>query len=276
MRQKSVKCGKKKGEYCRLHNPEVASTLSDKDQFIRDGLREYNRRQLAQKKHPCAPEAEMFAELEKQRTLERKQEEQRAQAFLVNDMETHMNLKVNPKTGEKTVSVYRAGVVEAPAERGVEKESYLACDEHVPEGRQGRSDGIFASPTVNGVSHWVRGVSNVVKDWGVREVRVNPDEVYVYSVRAWEKFSSSWDGFAQKGADEYWNSGVTLTQWYEEMRTNPKMKPEEWELLLAQDNVQQSKNVKADLVARQAYYSNKGERDNYTYNLLTKQLGRRS
>lgn len=276
MKQQAGKCGKPKGEYCRLHNPQPESTLSDREQFIREGLREYNKRELGKKKHPCKPEAEIFAELALQRQQERLAEEKRAQDFLVDDMDRFMYLTVHPKTGEKTVSIYRAGVVEVPTQRGVEEESYLACDKYTPEGRQGRNTGIFASPTMNGVTHWVRGVSNVVKDWGVRELRVNPDEVYVYSVREWEKFSGNWDGFTQEAASAYWNSGMTLTQWYQEMRTNPTMKPEEWELLISPENVKQTKNVKADIVSRQAYYSDKGERSTYMYNLLTKQLGRRS
>jgi hypothetical protein len=275
MFRKTTKCGKKKGEYCRLHSPQPENT-SDKEKFMREALRAYNMRELAKKKHPCKTEAELLSEVEASKRKERELEAQKAQAFLVNDMENHMNLKIDPKTGQKTVSVYRAGVVEAPVERGVEKESYIACDNYVPENRQGRNTGIFASPTVNGVSHWVRGVSNVVKDWGVRELRVNPDEVYVYSVRAWEKFSGDFNGFTEENANKYWNSGMTLTQWHEEMRTNPNMKPEEWELLLGPEHIQTSKNVKADLVARQAYYSNNGEKDSEVYDLLTRQLGRRS
>lgn len=268
------KCGKKKGEYCRLHSPKPDS-LTDKEQFIQS-LRDYNKRELAQKKHPCKPEAALLAEAENERRKARELQEQIKQNFLVQDMEKYMNLKVNPQTGEKTVSIYRAGVVEAPKERGVEKESYLACDEYAPAGRQGRNTGIFCSPTVNGVSHWVRGVEGIVKDWGVREIRVNPDEVYVYSVRAWEKFSLNMRGFTKENADVYWNSGLTLTQWYEEMRTNPEMKPEEWELLVPQEHVQSFKNVKADIVAHQAYYDENGQRDEGMYDLLTKRLGRRS
>jgi len=264
----SVKCGKKNGEPCRLHSPQAHAAEKEKEQFIRDGLREYRRSQLARKKADCKAEAAMFAELEAQSKIERELEENRKQDFLISDMEDHLNLEIDPLTGEKTVSVFRSGVVAPPKERGVEKDSYIYCDAYAPEGRQGRNTGIFASPTVNGVAHWVRGVSNVVKDCGVRELRVNPDKVYVYSVHEWERFSGGWNGFTPEAAKAYWDSGITLTQWHEKMKTDPNFKPEEWELLLNDDSIKDVKKFSSDIVARKAYYSSNGERDSYTYSLL--------
>jgi hypothetical protein len=268
-KKNTMKCGKKPGESCRLHSPQEHSTLKAKEQFIRDGLREYRKREMANKKHPCKPEAEMLAQVDAEKKNELALQEKRRQNFLVNDMEEHMNLVVDPVTGKKTVSVFRSGIVAPPKERGVEKDSYLYCDEHVPEGRQGRNTGIFASPTVNGVAHWVRGVSSVVADCGVRELRVDPDEVHVYSVHAWEEFSGGWYGFTPESAKKYWDTGMTLTQWHEQMRTNPNFKPEQWELLLNSETIKASNDFDPDIVARKAFFSSEGERDTHTYRLLT-------
>lgn len=122
--------------------------------------------------------------------------------------------------------VYRSGTVEAPVFRGVEATSYHAADAVRPAGRQGRTTGIFASPTLAGVARWAHAKSSIVRcdDPFVREITVDPNNVYVYSVHAWEKVSSR-DG----GYEAYWNSGMTLAEWTESAES---MDPDNWELLL--------------------------------------------
>lgn len=127
--------------------------------------------------------------------------------------------------------VYRSGTVEAPATRGVEADSYTSADEVKPAGRQGRTDGIFASPNLAGVARWTHANSSIVRcaDPFVREITVDPDNVYVYSVLAWEKCSWGTGSY-----ETYWETGMTLTQW---MAASEFLDPTNWEILLGADDV---------------------------------------
>lgn len=275
LKRSETKCGKRKGEYCKLHNPAPAgdATSMDKRRFVMQGVIAYNSRQAAGKKPLCKTEStQIEAEREElaQQELKKKIE---LHSFRVDDMRKNMKLKTDPKTGKRTVSVFRAGVPNPPAERGVEKDSYAATDEHMPEGRQDRTSGIFASPTLHGVTGWVRGTSHVVKDWGVRELRVDPDKVYVYSVRAWE-ICSSYDSTPEK-SKAYWDSGITLTQWMQKLNSDPDLDPQEWEILIGEKQLEGVRPVSADRVSRSDSPYYKGERSENIYNLLTKGLGKK-
>lgn len=133
--------------------------------------------------------------------------------------------------------VYRSGTVEAPTTRGVEADSYTAADAVKPAGRQGRTDGIFAAPNLKGVARWAHANSGIARcaDPFVREITVDPDTVYVYSVKAWEK--ASW---GTGGYEAYWETGMTLTEW---MNVAEFMDPTNWELLLGADDVISSRPV---------------------------------
>jgi hypothetical protein len=135
--------------------------------------------------------------------------------------------------------VYRSGSVAAPAKRGVEADSYMNADKVKPAGRQGRMDGIFASPNLEGVARWAYSKSSIAfcADPFVRELTVDPDKVYVYSISAWEKASWNWNPGGYKA---YWASGITLTEW---LQNQESYDPTDWELLLGADDVQSVKPV---------------------------------
>lgn len=132
--------------------------------------------------------------------------------------------------------VYRSGVAATPTKRGVEAQSYLDADAVKPAGRQGRTTAIFASPNLRGVLRWLYANATLFRavDPFVKELRVNPDTVWIYSVRAWEKASS--DG----KYDAYWESGMTLAEWN---TTADQHDPTEWELLLGAKDIQSVKPV---------------------------------
>lgn len=268
------KCRKRKGEYCRIHNPQPAGFKeSDRNKFVREALMAYRVREAKGKKPLCAEEAEQFKAEEAARQAYKAAQVKLTHDFRVADMEKNLKLTVDPKTGKKTVSVYRAGVPNPPTERGIEKDSYLTADSLAPEGRQTRTNAIFASPTMHGVARWVRGVSYLVNDWGVRELRIDPDEVYVYSVHQWERCSSR--DVDDTEARKYWETGMTLSAWMDELRKNPELDPREWELLVGESQVKAVKPVGADRVARSADVHLQGERSKDLYDLLTRGLGKR-
>ena len=135
-----------------------------------------------------------------------------------------------------TTQVYRSGTATTPAQRGVESQSFLDADTVRPEGRQGRTTAIFASPNLRGVLRWFYANTTLVKvaDPFVKEFRVNPDTVWVYSINEWEKASS------RETYQAYWESGMTLTEW----NTNAdQYDPAEWEILLGDKDIQSVKPV---------------------------------
>jgi hypothetical protein len=128
--------------------------------------------------------------------------------------------------------VYRSGVVKAPRTRGIEARSFLQADNVRPIGRQGRETAIFASPDLNGVATWFYRKSMMQGgDPFVREITVDSDSVYIYSVAAWNE--THWN---RASYDSYWESGITLTSY----QTSAKRKSGDsnrWEILLGAADV---------------------------------------
>lgn len=157
------------------------------------------------------------------------------------------------RDGTTTISVYRSGDIIPPAERGVEKASYLDADSKKPDDRQGRMDAVFAAPSLGGVCRWVKGNDGLIEDVKVRELRVDVDKTYIYSVRAWERASSSWD-YEKSKAGNYWDSGMTVREYMKRAEADPAAyDPQEWELLIPAKGIRSVKRVGATTVASQAY-----------------------
>jgi hypothetical protein len=129
--------------------------------------------------------------------------------------------------------VYRSGIVEAPKERGPEAKIFALSDDERPAGRQGRTDAIFASPSLKGVARWVHAsFSQWTQDPFVREITVESDSVYVYSIPAWEKVC-----WYNASHDSYWKTGITLTEYLELSSMMDYFNPTEWEILLSPADV---------------------------------------
>lgn len=158
------------------------------------------------------------------------------------------------KDGTVTASVYRSGVPTPPAERGVENKCYTDADACIPAGRQGRTTAVFAAPTIGGVARWVRGnyMTNIA-DVKVRELRVDIDQTYVYSVNAWERASSR---ETTEQYEEYWRTGMTLRAYMEAARKDPvSFHPRKWELLIPVEGIKAVKPVSATRAAATLYSS---------------------
>jgi hypothetical protein len=137
------------------------------------------------------------------------------------------------------VKVYRSGIVEAPAMRGGEARSFAEADALRPADRQGRTDGIFASPSLKGVARWAHLNSGIVsyEDPFVREITVDPDTVFVYSVSAWERIRWNLGTY-----ERYWATGHTLTE-YLDTKDWKWRNDSEWELLLSADDIRSVREV---------------------------------
>jgi hypothetical protein len=156
------------------------------------------------------------------------------------------------KDGTTSVAVYRSGVPSAPAVRGVENGHYSRADAEKPAGYQGRMNGIFAAPTLGGVCRWVQGnYMTHIPDVKVREMRVDVDSTYVYSINKWEKASSH---DTTEAYQAYWKTGISMREYMMKAQANPTAyNPTEWELLIPESSIRSVKTVGASRVAERSY-----------------------
>jgi hypothetical protein len=140
-----------------------------------------------------------------------------------------------------TVTVYRAGPVEVGAHTGQVADLYAHADRLRPAGHPGRATSIYASPSLFGVTRWVRGNRFVRVDSTARELRVKPEGSYVYSVDAWEHASSGFGPTDERMAT-YWATGIPLSEWAKESSLLG-LDPRNWEVLLPADAVLSARPV---------------------------------
>lgn len=201
------------------------------------------------KRHIAYQEAQK--QLERRLASERREREktERLKLSIGFDIDQNLKPKVLP-TGETIVSIYRSGDPTPPTERGVEADSYLKADSYAPEGRQGRTTAVFASPTLGGAARWVKGRHFTKEDdVKVRELRVDYDKTYVYYIPTWERFSSI-EGMGygpdkvKEAGEKYWNTGMTLREWVNTYKDDPQhYDPREWEILIPREEIQAVKPV---------------------------------
>lgn len=139
----------------------------------------------------------------------------------------------------KAIRVYRCGAL-TPAEYKGEVAEYSAqADAARPAGRAGRQGSLYGSASLAGVGRWTdanhRG--NVHEDVTTYEISIDPTDIFVYSVEAWEEFS--WHG---KPVSEYWNSGIPLAD-FERIATERGLDHSQWEILFPADSIKSSRGV---------------------------------
>lgn len=229
--RKPVKCNAKNPQTCRFHGKKVI----EQEILIR---RYVNEQKRLQKETAEAAELQIKINV---------------------DLEKNLKLRTL-KDGTVVCSVYRSGVPSPPASRKVEASSYLETDKYVPAGRQGRTTAVFASPTLGGAGRWVQGNLFIrSKDLKVRELTIDIDNVYVYSVEAWERSSSRMDRDTTVHG-KYWGTGITMREWLEKVKQEPlKYDPREWELLIPESEIKSVKPVSGQRTA--AYNYSKYESD---------------
>jgi len=194
-----------------------------------------------------------------EKEVQRKQKELEFKSFTEPDFAASWKIK-EEKDGKTTASVYRSGIASPPSERGVEAGHYNRADSHKPVDHQGRVTAIFASPTLGGVCRWVRGNDFVnIPDIKVRELRVDIDNTYVYSIDAWEKASSMDTPEVYK---EFWATGVTLRNYMKLARKSPlEYDPRNWELLLSETDLKSVKPVGANRVSEREYTNSESDKE---------------
>lgn len=141
--------------------------------------------------------------------------------------------------------VYRAGSMTPSPDAGAAYTATTAADAvrpgaHLPP----RLGSLFAAPTLAGSIRWVRGNHMCRYETRLREITVDADTTYVFSVSAWEHASWSMRGNVQERAAAFWNTAITLTDWL--ARTDAEdLDGREWEVIFAPSAVLGVRNVSA-------------------------------
>lgn len=189
-------------------------------------------------------------EIRQRSILAEQEKREKKYQLLLEDLNLNLKAKPNPD-GTITASVFRCGPPTPPQHRGVEADSYTRADSFKPaDGRTGRTEAIFAAPSLGGVIRWVHGSNRTKPDIKIRELRINADTTYVYKIREWEKASYGSDEDQHK----YWATGITYREWVTKALNGDRtLDPEEWELLIPANGVLTHKPVSAVRAASNVY-----------------------
>lgn len=140
----------------------------------------------------------------------------------------------------KKARVYRNGDLTPSIHKGEVLAYSEKADAVKPDDdRAGRLGSLYASPSVEGVSRWVRGNLSMGKhdrDFETYEISLNANTVYVYSIQAWEEFS--WHGGEP---EDYWESGVLLRDYLADPEKYNK--DDEWEILFKKEDILSKRRV---------------------------------
>lgn len=151
---------------------------------------------------------------------------------------------------------YRNGPVEVGVHSPEVTEIWEEYDMHKPEGRSGRLDSIYASPSMTGVIRWVKSnlmlhFTNGEADLNTYALTVNDSEnIYVYSIDLYDRFVS-YDGISEEKAKEYWASGIPLSEW-ETTALERGLNPSNWEVLIPKAKVKSFKKLSDNMIAKAA------------------------
>lgn len=146
---------------------------------------------------------------------------------------TQETFSTPPKKKDK---IYRIGTLEPQTLYFADLDKIVKVfDNLAPEGRQSREGALFASPDMASHLRWVKGAEHGRGDKESRELSVDPRNVYVYPISVYERASlAEMNGRLeefQKITKEYWDSGMTLTEW-RAWAKHASPPAGEWEILL--------------------------------------------
>lgn len=147
-----------------------------------------------------------------------------------------------------TAKVYRNGPATVGDHHASIMASWSGYDKCVPEGRSGRLNSLYASPSLEGVIRWVQSnhmmqFSNADYDLSTYELTVDAEKTFVYNVTVFDRLFSYEELPAEK-AMEYWNSGIRLSEW-EQVSQEQNLDPSLWEVLVDPANIKSVKKVTA-------------------------------
>jgi hypothetical protein len=150
--------------------------------------------------------------------------------------------------GSVTCSVYRVGQCES-FKKGDQTDYYDAIDACRPKRTPPRNGSLYAAPTLSSTARWVE--SNGSR--AVNEITVDPNKVKVFYIPAFEKsYASSESSVNRRGVttpqdrelmENYWSTGLTLSEFVKNVREDPEFIPQDWEILLSKNDVHEVSEV---------------------------------
>lgn len=167
-----------------------------------------------------------------------------------NAIEKPLNKNSKNKKPQLT-KIYRVGSLTPPESHFSDLNDLLETfDSYKPEGRQGRSGGVFASPDMSSHSKWILGSQNNKHEEALNshEITVDENSVYVYSVESYEE-ASAYQGmygfdsekFKEK-VQEFWDNGMTLADWKTWAKEN-NPEPGSWEIIMPSSSIVSTKKL---------------------------------
>lgn len=149
------------------------------------------------------------------------------------------------------MSIFRNGEL-TPAEYSGEIADYSRKADAVrTDDRPGRTGSLYATPTLESVTRWtIANLGLMNNPMETYELRVNPDEVYVYPIALWEDYS--WHGAS---ASQYWEAGVLLSEYVSEGYE----KDSEHEVLLRPNDIISHRRVSKDRLLKYVPEFNRSE-----------------
>lgn len=152
----------------------------------------------------------------------------------------------------ETAKVYRNGAVR-PGKHS--EQIYLlwgTYDRIKPQGRAGRLNSVYASPSLAGMVRWTHtnhmGSIPSTRDMASYEITVrNPAELFVYDVSVYDRTTSELHCYGDIGNPEYasynaellqpyWDTGIPFTDW-ERVSAEKNLNPMDWEVLVPMDSI---------------------------------------
>jgi hypothetical protein len=151
------------------------------------------------------------------------------------------------------IKVYRNGPVRVGEHSKEIEKLWSTYDAVKPSGRSGRLTSVYASPSLAGMVRWthtnlMNGGINADKELTNSEIVVlNPEELYVYDVRSYDRTSMDLRCYGEPNQTEYnvfndsllqpyWDSGIRLTEW-DVTSFKENLNPMDWEVLVPMDAI---------------------------------------
>lgn len=148
----------------------------------------------------------------------------------------------------KRVVIYRAGSMTPAIYKGEIGFYADEADYHRPDGAAPRHGSLFASSSPKSFRRWLRGNNMASAEnpaaYEPHEITVDPNEVRVYHIPSWEKFSRK-----EVPSDEYWRSGMLLSRFTKAAQEN-NWNTAEWEVLVPPQAVQKQKSMSGAAVLK--------------------------
>jgi len=151
----------------------------------------------------------------------------------------------------KKTKVYRVGSLNPPETHFSDLNNFLeVVDSYKPEGRQGRSGAIFASPDMVSHSRWILGSRNNKHEEALdsHEITIDENSVYIYNVEPYET-ASTYEGIYGSDSEkfktkvkEFWDSGMTLADWKDWAKEN-NPEPGSWEIIMPNSSIISAKKM---------------------------------